>query len=472
MDARVAGAAVAAAAAAGALSLGCCAALGDGGGGGTASSSISSSSTSDSDATGHRVMLYYKYVEIESLDEVVSWTQQLAGELGLLGRVLLANEGVNGSVSGTPAACDSYIAAMDAHPLFGGIDWKSSGCREGELPVERGQVFGDLVVRAVKELVSTAGAVSLADVAAHGGKHLTPQEFHAGVLEAGQTDDVVLLDVRNTFESDIGRFDGATRVPMSSFSEYTAYAESRLPELRGKKVLMYCTGGIRCEKASAYLRKRGVADVSQLAGGIHRYLDAFPEEGESCYKGKNFVFDRRMSQSSGGSAVVGRCVGCEQPHDAYDPRMICCVCKQLVLLCTVCDASNISKQYHCPAHKSLAGCFFRFLEPFSAAELQQQEISLTELLGLAADSSTMGAGGGRSRRRTIRKQLKRVNDRLASLRSGDASQVSVDDWAARPACAYCAERDCPGNCWGVWAAPSSTAVSAHAINLLSREGHL
>jgi len=268
------------------------------------------------------VLLFYKYVGIADVDGTVEWVAQLATRLGLLGRVLLATEGVNGTVSGPAGAVREFIFAMDAHPLFGGIDWKDSSVEDGELTVEHGQAFGDLLVKHVKELVSTAGAVSLNDVATHGGNHLSPAEFHARVVEAQGSAETVLLDVRNTFESDIGRFKGATPVPMASFSEYTRYAESKLPELRGKKVLMYCTGGIRCEKASAYLRKRGVKDVSQLSGGIHRYLEAYPEGSDSVYVGKNFVFDRRMSQSAPGAQVVGRCVGCDAPYDVYEPRKV------------------------------------------------------------------------------------------------------------------------------------------------------
>jgi predicted sulfurtransferase len=308
------------------VGVGCCAAVASQhwhrGGASGARQQHSPPPSSPGSPPPQRVLLFYTYVAIEDVDGTVSWVQSLAARLGLLGRVLLADEGVNGSVAGTAPAVAEFTAAMSAHPLFGGIDWKSSGVEEGELAVESGRVFGDLLVRRVKELVSTAGAVSLADVAQHGGEHLSPAEFHARVLEAQRSDDVVLLDVRNTFESDIGRFDGATPVPMASFSEYTSFAESKLPELRGKQVLMYCTGGIRCEKASAYLRKRGVQDVSQLSGGIHRYLEAFPEGSGGAYRGKNFVFDRRMSQSAPGGHVVGRCVGCEAAHDAYEARMV------------------------------------------------------------------------------------------------------------------------------------------------------
>lgn len=247
-----------------------------------------------------------RYVGIKDVEGVCEWQQQLAGSLGLLGRVLLAAEGINGSLSGSSEGITAYVAAMARHALFGGIDWKYSDGSDGERTVApQEQPFGDLLIKVVKELVSTGGAVTLADVHAHGGTHLSPHDFHDAVSAAAERDDVVLLDVRNKYESAIGNFEGATPVPMSSFSEYIAYAKQMAPHWREKKVLMYCTGGIRCEKASAFLRKQGVADVSQLNGGIHRYLEKFPTaRGGSKWRGKNFVFDRRMSQlpTSGGDS--------------------------------------------------------------------------------------------------------------------------------------------------------------------------
>ena len=119
--------------------------------------------------------------------------------------------------------------------------------------------------------------------------------------------------------------------------------------------MMYCTGGIRCEKASAMLQKRGVTDVSQLQGGIHRYLETFGQDGYFC--GKNFVFDQRVALAPNGSSttsdnskIVGRCVECNCNYDQLSGAVLCSVCRDLVLVCTKCQ-SNL-REYHCQLHQS------------------------------------------------------------------------------------------------------------------------
>ena len=444
------------------------------------------------EAVSDTVVLYYKYVRVDDIEQLRRDQLALATQLGLRGRVLLGNEGVNGTLSGPASQVNSYMRAMDSHPLFGGIDWKLSSAGDGELSSER--PFGDLLVKVVKELVSTGGAVALEDVAKYGGKHLAPAEFHAALADPN----AVVLDVRNTFESTIGRFAGAERVPMTSFSEYAAWAESRLPQLRAApKVLMYCTGGIRCEKASALLRKRGVDNVCQLDGGIHRYLEAFPDDGGR-FKGKNFVFDRRMSQCAPGQQQqLGRCLECSAPHDTYSPRQICCVCKELVLVCSQCDTPEQlpARQYHCAAHRWLRTCYFRLLQPFTAAQLRVQAAELEQQLAEVVVEQKLPRGdgkqtqeplppppqhgGGKNRRKTLRKQLGRVNARLVELetpsvkqlrkrtRGDEAVQPQVVDpqaWADAPGCVACGDVSgkCDGACWGVWASAEAGHLGAKA----------
>jgi hypothetical protein len=137
---------------------------------------------------------------------------------------------------------------------------------------------------------------------------------------------------------------------------------------------MYCTGGIRCEKASAYVRSRGVEDVSQLAGGIHRYLEEFEDGGH--FKGKNFVFDQRVAVGPAGAAVVGRCLGCAAPYDELSGGRVCTVCRVLVLVCPGCAAAL--QQYHCEAHQPWRRCYFSYLGGFSAAELKAQAAELQQ----------------------------------------------------------------------------------------------
>jgi hypothetical protein len=182
---------------------------------------------------------------------------------------------------------------------------------------------------------------------------------------------------------------------------------------------------------------------------------------------------------------VGRCIECGAPHDAYAPRIICCVCKELVLVCPACDsgAALTARQYHCEAHRELRSCFFRFLEPFSQSQLEVHESVLVALLeppsveSASASATTDRAtaatsSGSRSRRRTLRKQVQRVRERLKLLRSGDVSPVALAEWAAAPGCVSCGERQCDGACWGVWAAAGGVAVRNNRTGKWTSRNHL
>ena len=158
------------------------------------------------------------------------------------------------------------------------------------------------------------------------------------------------------YESEIGRFDGATRCPTRHFAEFPTVADKMIEDhnLREKTVLMYCTGGIRCERASAYLRSMGVERCFQLSGGIARYCEhqkrwqaeaegqgsqgcRVPSSARSLFRGRNFVFDRRMSiAGSGGVAEVGRCAVCLSAWESYDRSFSCRECSALVLVCAGC----------------------------------------------------------------------------------------------------------------------------------------
>lgn len=219
-------------------------------------------------------------------------------------------------------------------------------------------MFPDLRVREVKELVGTGGLFSEIPVSETGVGLLTPQQFHREVekllekqkeqedasMETSEPD-TVLLDVRNHIEYNIGHFDGATDPETRVFSQFPAYVRKTLPKLKGKKILMYCTGGIRCEKASAYIRKQleavgdveGAQNVHHLHGGIHKYLQAYPDGG--LFKGLNYVFDSRnaLAPEVGQSEVVGKCVECQTDYDQLqNMKDKCIVCRDNVLICSQC----------------------------------------------------------------------------------------------------------------------------------------
>jgi hypothetical protein len=202
-------------------------------------------------------------------------------------------------------------------------------------------------------------------------------------------------------------------------------------QLRDKRVLMYCTGGVRCEKASSWLRASGLAsEVCHLQGGIHRYVEAFGEE-EGLWHGRNVVFDRRGALGGDGAPatapsrfVVGRCVGCGGPWEELDGLAVCTACNEPLLACDACRAAR--REHHCEEHAHLRRCFFRQLARFSADELWEQ---LDELSAMHAG---LEAEGRRSagRRRTLAAQATRVRARLDALQRGDACGDADDDGAA------------------------------------------
>eukprot|EP00877_Chromochloris_zofingiensis_P013686 jgi/Chrzof1/8571/Cz03g15310.t1 len=257
-------------------------------------------------------------------------------------------------VGGSMASLHEHIQAVSQHLLFGpDIDFKlaeSSGARNDATLRDAG--FNNLAVNVCKELVTLGPkARHAANPLVNGATHLTPQEFHDKMSQACSSlassdvssDDVVLLDARNVYETAIGHF----RVPgvplldpqTRCFSDLPDWVDDHAQCLAGKTVLMYCTGGVRCERASAYLREKGpaFANVYQLKGGIQHYLEAFPDGGY--FKGKNFVYDDRgaVGPEQGPGEVVGTCIGCSTQYDDYGPRCRCRSCRLLVLLCHNCQ---------------------------------------------------------------------------------------------------------------------------------------
>ncbi|WP_223590323.1 oxygen-dependent tRNA uridine(34) hydroxylase TrhO [Neobacillus bataviensis] len=229
----------------------------------------------------YRVLLYYKYVQIENPEETVNEHRQVCQDLGLLGRIIIASEGINGTVSGTIKQTDDYIKWMDEHPLFSGTVFKIDEATE--------HAFKKLRVRHRPELV-TLRLEDDVDPHVLTGKHLKPREF----FEAMQREDTVVIDARNDYEFDLGHFRGAVRPDILNFRDLPQWIRENKQEFEGKKILTYCTGGIRCEKFSGWLRQEGFEDVSQLEGGIVTY-GKDPEVQGELWDGQLYVFDERIS---------------------------------------------------------------------------------------------------------------------------------------------------------------------------------
>jgi len=289
------------------------------------------------------VLLYYKYTDVTSLaggrEGLRIWYEMSCLELGLVGRVRVAKDGVNATLGGSLQSLRRHCDQMEAKG-FEGIDFKldrSHGALNERTRDESG--FDRLRVQETDEVVSL-GPRAAGILAKEGAPHLSPEDFHRELSDAKESE-VVLVDVRNVYESRIGKFqcEGVkTLVPETrTFAQFPRWADTRERELRGKRIMMYCTGGVRCEKASAFIKAMGdgFENVVQLKGGIQRYLESFPEGGH--YKGKNFVFDSRSSVSPRlvrpEDCTVGRCAGCGVPYDSYGLRARCGRCRLLLLLC-------------------------------------------------------------------------------------------------------------------------------------------
>lgn len=226
----------------------------------------------------YRVILYYNFSPIASPEAWVSEHKTLCRELGLLGRVYISEEGINGTLAGKNEQIELYKNTLKTKAGFEQTEFKED--ETDRIP------FAKLIVKIRPEIVSLRVRENL-DPKSGGGRHLQPDEWRR-IMESGE--DYVMIDVRNNYESRIGHFEGAVLPDVENFYDFPDWLENSGIE-KNKKVLMYCTGGIRCEKFSVLMKKKGYQDVNQLHGGILNYAR---EEGGQHYRGKCFVFDDRL----------------------------------------------------------------------------------------------------------------------------------------------------------------------------------
>jgi predicted sulfurtransferase len=268
-----------------------------------------------------KILLFYKYIDIKDPHKVMAEQRKLCESLGLKGRILLAGEGINGTLGGTTSSVELYKDYMNQHALFSAIDFK-----EGQGAAD---YFPRLQIKVKKEIVHLG--LNPEEITAHNaGTYITPQEAHA--LLAKKPENLVLLDTRNDYESRVGTFEGALIPNTKTFREFPAYIESNLEKFKDKQVLMFCTGGIRCERASAYLKLKKVAkEVYHIKGGIHRYVEQFPN---GFFKGKNYVFDGRVTTHVTND-VLTECDHCKAPYDEYT-NCINAECNRQIIVCPSC----------------------------------------------------------------------------------------------------------------------------------------
>lgn len=245
------------------------------------------------------VASFYKFTPMDDIAAVKAELDAALSETDVRGTVLLAPEGINGTIAGSVEGVAAAFAAFRALPGLAGLDYKESFADENP--------FYRLKVRLKKEIV-TMGAPE-ADPNKMVGDYVEPEDWNALI----QSDDVVVIDTRNDYEVSIGTFDGAIDPKTKSFREFPEWFREFRKEKPETRVAMFCTGGIRCEKATSFVKNEGVEDVYHLKGGILKYLERIPEP-ESLYRGDCFVFDNRVSVKHG--LKVGdydMCHACRRP---------------------------------------------------------------------------------------------------------------------------------------------------------------
>jgi UPF0176 protein len=235
-----------------------------------------------------QVAAFYQFAALPDFRELREPLRAACASLGLKGSVLLAREGINGTLAGSAEAIAALIEELSRGDLFGGrldnLELKFSAA--SAMPFQR------LKVRLKKEIV-TLGDIN-ADPTRQVGVYVDPADWNALIVAP----DTLVIDTRNAFEVAMGTFSGAVDPGIRSFGQFKDFAARQLDPLKHRKIAMFCTGGIRCEKASAYLLSRGFAEVYHLKGGILKYLEGVPE-AESRWRGECFVFDERVALGHG-----------------------------------------------------------------------------------------------------------------------------------------------------------------------------
>jgi UPF0176 protein len=276
-----------------------------------------------------KVLLFYKYVQVQNPGLIVIEHLDWCLQNDIKGRVFIANEGVNGTVSGSVENIEKYKSQLTSYPEFKDLWFKEDDADE--------HAFRKMHVRLKNEIVH--GDLENVSIE-HGGKRLSPEEL-LQLYKEGK--DFVIVDARNWYESKIGKFKNAITPPMKNFREWKKVVDEDLKEYKNKTVVTYCTGGIRCEKASAYMVERGFNDVYQLNGGIVNFINQFPD---TYWEGGMFVFDERRVVNPNSKEElkhIAQCHFCGKPTSYY----INCHnvdCDKIIVSCHKC---KVEQDYCC-----------------------------------------------------------------------------------------------------------------------------
>ena len=248
---------------------------------------------------------FYRYVIIDTPNEYRDVLYKRWDALNVKGRIYVAREGINAQLSAPEEHFETFRKDIDSDKYLTNVPFK--------IAVEDdGKSFYKLLLKVRKKIVADGLNDDAFDVT-NVGKHLSAKEFNEALEQLG----TVVVDMRNHYESEVGRFENAICPDVDTFREELEWVTDNLKDKKDKKVLLYCTGGIRCEKASAYFKHEGFKDVNQLHGGIIDYARQIKQEGlESKFKGKNFVFDERLGEKITHD-VISVCHQCGEPCDEH-----------------------------------------------------------------------------------------------------------------------------------------------------------
>ncbi len=265
------------------------------------------------------VCALYHFVQLEDFENLKPPLLELMEKHTVRGTLLLAKEGINGTIAGSRKGIDAILEHIQSDARFKGLSYKES--YDDELPFYRSKV------KLKKEIV-TMGVEDI-DPKQIVGTYVKPKDWNNLISDP----EVTLIDTRNQYEVQIGTFEGAVDPETTSFREFPDYAKNHLDPEKNKKVAMFCTGGIRCEKSTAYLKQQGFEEVYHLEGGILKYLEEVPEE-ESKWKGECFVFDNRVTVNHQlEKGEYDQCHACRMPITEdekqlaqYEPGVSCHHC--------------------------------------------------------------------------------------------------------------------------------------------------
>lgn len=315
--------------------------------------------------TKYQTLLYYSYSPIDNAEQFAAEHLSFCKSLNLVGRIIVADEGLNGTVSGTSAACKAYMDALHAEERFARIDFKIDEVDEPS--------FIKMHCRYKPEIVhSGLRDPKIINPHIETGKYLEPVEFMAMKDE----DDVVVLDVRSNYEHHVGHFKNAVTLDIENFREFPEKI-NELAKYKDKKILTYCTGGIKCEKASALLLKEGFSEVYQLHGGIIKYGK---EAGGKDFDGKCYVFDNRVTVDVNriNPTVISQCMNCGTVTD----RVINCANPECNEHFTQCEACGWKMEGCCsdacithPKKRSYdgTGYYVKFPQPVNMDKIKKRK---------------------------------------------------------------------------------------------------